>query len=172
MALVQVVDGRLVPERGERAHPGDADHDLLADPLLPVDRVQARDEGVRLEQIQRDAAHVEPPDVDRDDLAREIDLDGDVLLDQPDAREIGLRVLLALPPVLVDDLGEIALAVEEADRDERQPEVGGGLEVVAREHAEPARVDREAVVDRELHREVRHYHARTLPADSAHVTAR
>ena len=34
--------------------------------------------------------------------------------------------------------------------------------MVAREHSEPARVDREAIVDAELHREVRHYHAAHL----------
>ena len=65
MPLVQVVDGRLVPERPQRAHPGDADHDLLPDPLLAVDRVQPRNERVRLEQIQRDTSHVDYLEVTR-----------------------------------------------------------------------------------------------------------
>ena len=63
-----------------------------------------------------------------------------------------LRDLLA---VAVDALIEIALPVQQSDRDERQPEVARGLAVVAGEHAEAARVDREALVQAEFGAEVR-----------------
>ena len=44
-------------------------------------------------------------------------------------------VLGVLPAVAADALAEIRLAVEEADRHQRQPQVGRALEVVARQHA-------------------------------------
>ena len=56
---------------------------------------------------------------------------------------------------IVEPLPEVAAPVEEADPDERHAQLGGCLESVAREHAEPARVDGEALVEPELEREVR-----------------
>src|SRR5439155_1463586 len=44
--------------------------------------------------------------------------------------------------------------VKEPDADERHAELGRRLQVVAGEHAEPAGVDRQALVERELHGEV------------------
>ena len=162
MAFVQVEDGRLVAERASARTPPTprtTSCRIRSSRSIVYSRGTSASDSSRYSGTLPD---VEPPDVHRDGLAGEIDFDGDVLLDQPDAGEVGLRVFLPLPPLLVDHLGEVALPVEQADRDERQLEIGGGLQVVAREHAEPARVDREAVVDRELHREVRHYHAAHL----------
>ena len=45
---------------------------------------------------------------------------------------------------------EVALRVHEADADERHAEVAGLLAVVAGEHAETARVDRQRLMQREL----------------------
>ena len=49
---------------------------------------------------------------------------------------------------------KIPLRVHEADTNERNPEVAGLLAVIAGEHAETARVDRERLVQRELGGEV------------------
>jgi hypothetical protein len=46
-----------------------------------------------------------------------------------------------LPPVAVDALPEVRLAVEEPHADERQTEIWMRLQVVARKHAETAAVD-------------------------------
>src|SRR5207253_7751945 len=54
----------------------------------------------------------------------------------------------------VESLLEVAAAVEESDPDERDAELSRPFQVVAREDAEPARVDRQTLVDAELHREV------------------
>ena len=54
----------------------------------------------------------------------------------------------------VDGLGEVALAVEQPDADERQAHVARGLAVVAGEDAQAARVDRKALVEAELGAEV------------------
>ena len=68
-------------------------------------------------------------------------------------------VLLRLAALLVEALPEVAAAVEQADADERHAELGGGLQVVAGEDAEPAGVDRQRLVDAELHAEVGDEHA-------------
>ena len=49
---------------------------------------------------------------------------------------------------------EVAAAVEQADADERHAELGRRLQVVAGEDAEAAAVDRQRLLDPELHREV------------------
>src|SRR5262249_31315469 len=63
-------------------------------------------------------------------------------------------------PVLLEPLAQVAFAVEEADGDEREAEVGGALQVIAGEDAEAARVDRQRLVDPELGAEVRDRPAR------------
>ena len=63
-------------------------------------------------------------------------------------------VALLLPAVGVEALAEVALGVEQADADERQAEVGGGLQVVAGEDAEAAGVLRQRLGDAELGGEV------------------
>ncbi len=68
--------------------------------------------------------------------------------------DVGLEVLFALPAGVVEALQEVSLAVEEADADERNVEVGGALDVVAGENAEAAGVDGEGFVEAELGGEV------------------
>ena len=68
---------------------------------------------------------------------------------------IGVDPVLVLPAAGVDALAEVALAVHQADGDERQRAVGGLLEDVAGERAEAAGVDRQRAVDAELGAEVR-----------------
>ena len=156
MALVQVEDVRLDPERGERADAADAEQQLLPDPVLAVASVERVGEPVDLEQIERDDADrdVLAPDPRLDRLAGELDRDRDVLTDETDGFRVDRLVVLGLAARLVDSLAEVAARVEEADADERDTELGRGLEVVAGEDAEAARVDRQALVDAELHAEV------------------
>ena len=59
-------------------------------------------------------------------------------------------------PVGVEALEEVALGVEQPDGDQRHAQVRRALQVVAGEHAEAARVDRQRLVQAELGREVRH----------------
>ena len=72
----------------------------------------------------------------------------------PTASGIDRLVVLGLPPGRVDALPEVAAAIEQADAYERHPELGGGLEMVARKDAEAAGIDRQALVQPELHAEV------------------
>ena len=73
----------------------------------------------------------------------EVDLDGDGLAHETCRLRIDGLVVLGLPPGRVEALREVAAAVEQADADERDAELGGGLQVVAGEDAEAAGVDRQ-----------------------------
>ncbi len=116
---------------------------------------------IRIQEQQRHSADVDLPDRHRDIASRE--LDGDLHLppggrhhppDRQLARlELGVDVLLVA--VQVDLLTEVAMLVEEAHRHERNPEVGGGLEVISGQDSQAARVERDRLVDTELRTEVR-----------------
>ena len=164
--LVQVEDAGLDPERRQRADAADAEQQLLSDPVLAVAAVERVGEPVHLEQVERDDAgdrgDVLAPDRGLDRLAGEIDGHGDVLADEPDGLRIDRLVVLGLAARLVDPLAEVAAGVEEADADERNAELGRGLEMVAGEDSETAGVDRQPLVDAELHAEVRDEHVVVL----------
>ena len=68
---------------------------------------------------------------------------------------VHVDVFLVLAAVVREPLPEIALVVVETDADERNPQVGGRLHVIAGEDAEAAGVDRQGLVQSELGREVR-----------------
>ena len=170
MTLVEVHDARLDPQRVQRAHAADAEQRVLAEPHAGVAHVQARGDPavgevvlrpVGVEQQQRHAADVHAPDLGDDRALADRHLDAQRLAvvagDQRrgHALGIGLDPVLVLPAGGVDPLAEVAVAVHEADRDDRQAHVGRLLEDVAGEHAEPARVDGERLVDRVLGAEER-----------------
>ena len=154
MALVHVEDARLDAERGQRPHAADAEQELLPDAVLAVAAVERIGQPLHLEQVERDRADVLPPDRRGDRLAREVDLDGDRLAHETGGLRIDGLVLLGLPAGRVEALREVAAAVEESDADERDAELGGALQVVAREDAEAAGVDRQRLLEAELHAEV------------------
>ena len=169
MALVHVADRRRLAQRPQRADAADAEDHFLADAHVHVAAVEAgrdravfrrvlRDVGV--EQVERHAADLDAPDAElhlaagerhSDEQGRAVVAD---LRDQRQVEEVVFRVALLLPAVHGEVLAEVALAVHEADADERQAEVAGALEVVAAEDAEAAGVDRHALMDAELGAEV------------------
>ena len=115
---------------------------------------------VRVQEEERRAAHADAPDEEvdvpfahahghdrRDARRRREDVDRQVV-------RVGDRIRLLLPRVRRERLAEESLAVEEADPDERHAEVARGLEMVAREDAEPARVDGQDLREPELGAEV------------------
>ena len=159
MALVDVEHGRLETERGERAHTADPEEQLLADPVLAVARVEGVREQVDVEQVERDGRRrpghdVVAPHVGRHRLAGQLHLDRDRFALQSERLGIDRRIGLGLPAVGGEPLGEVPAAIEEPDPDEGQSELRGGLQMVAGEDAEAARVDRQVHVDAELHAEV------------------
>ena len=170
VALVHVEHGRLEPERRERAHAADPEKQLLADPVLAVARVERVGEQVDVEQIERHATpDVVAPHVRGDRLACEVDLDRHRLAVQAERLRVDGGVRLGLAALVAQALREVTAAIEQPDADERQAELRCGLEVVAGEDAEPARVDRQVHVDAELHAEVRDEHV--VPCVRAHQVA-
>jgi hypothetical protein len=78
VALVEVQDVGLDPHRGEHAHAAHAEQDVLGQPRDGVADVElradpAREPGVlralRVEQVDRDAPGLDPPDLDGHVLA-------------------------------------------------------------------------------------------------------
>ncbi len=163
------VAGQLA-ERAHRPHPADAGQDLLADAVVLVAAVEPVGDPaqvlvvvlhVGVQQQQRDPADLGPPDpgaqhpaaghghVHQDRRARGL---GEQF--QRQAPGVEHRVVLDLPAVQRQRLAEVAGAVEQADADQRHAQVGGGLEVVAGEHAKATRVVGQRLGDAELHGEV------------------
>ena len=156
-------------QRAQRADAADAKDHLLVQAHLaaahvqdvgdrPVGRVVVGN--VRVEQQQRHAADLGEPHRAPHRAAGHLDADRqrpavvrrDARQRQPLGVVVGVGVLLVA--VGIDRLSEVAVAVEKADADERDGHVAGGLEVVAGEHAQAARVDAERLVQAVLGAEV------------------
>ena len=153
VALVQVQAAPVDAGGAQRAHAAHAQQQLLADADALVAEVEAGRElavllgvavDVGVEQQQLVAPDRDLPHLRAQRLARQRHLDDDRLA-RRGQRGLGgqhLRgradVLGVLPAVAADALPEIRLAVEEADRHQRQPQVGRALQVVARQHAQAA----------------------------------
>ena len=124
---------------------------------------------IGIEEIQHYVAHARLPDLYRDAAPPQIHLHVQVLairaIDRGDRQvvEIGVDVLRVLVAFAVDGLMEVALPVQEADPDERQPHIARRLAVVPREDAKSARVDRQALVESEFGTEVRDEVVRAQP---------
>ena len=167
--------------RADGAHAADADEDLLADALVLVAAVEpvgdAAQVGVVLLDVGVEHQQRHPPDRGLPDARLEHlpgghrDLDEHLLARGPGRSVSGARfwpdeqlqrqplrvehrVGLQLPAVERQRLPEVPRPVQQPDADERQAEVRGRLEVVAREHPEAARVVGQHLRDAELHREV------------------
>ena len=67
---------------------------------------------------------------------------------------IVIRVHRLLPAIRIDDLAEVALAIQQADSKDRYAQIACGLELVARDVAEAAGVDGQRLLQHELHAEV------------------
>ena len=169
MALVEVPDVGLDGESAQGPHAAHAEDQLLVQPHLPAADVEdvgdrpvrgVVDGVIRVEQEHGDATDLDGPYVDMDGPLRQLDRDGQRVALAPErARErhpdevvVGVAVLLVA--VSVDRLAEVAVAVQQADPDERQRHVAGGLHVVAREDAQAARVDAHRFVEPVLGTEV------------------
>ena len=70
--------------------------------------------------------------------------------------DLGVEIFLALVAVDVEVLLEIALVVEQPDGHQRNAQAAGAFDMVAREHAQAAGIDRHRFVDAELGREIGH----------------
>ncbi len=170
MTLVDVPHRRLEPERTQRANAADAEHGFLLLPQLVAAAVERACDQPILGDVLR---HVRIQQEDRHTPHRRLpDAHGDVALEpgtrDPHLAAVGVqrgrqrraawvdrRVVRYLLAAAVDALVEIAVPIQQAHGDERQIQIAGRLAVVAREHAQAARVDRKALVPAILGAEVR-----------------
>ena len=165
VALVEMQHPGLDPERTERAERADPEQPVLPEPRQGISLVEARRDpavdGVvlvelRVEQVERDAADLGAPDVERDLALEEREREperGAVGARHLDGRQVlrdDLGPVLVLEPGAIDPLLEVALSVEQPDADHGHGEVARLLEDVARERAEPSGVDGQRGVDAEL----------------------
>ena len=145
------------PAPGARGlHAADAQQHLLAEAVVLVAAVEPVGDAalggrvlldVAVEQQQRHPADLRPPDVrvQRPALGQRHgdDRGGAVVLAHQLHRQavrVQRRVVLELPPVGRQALREVAAAVQQPDADQRDAEVGRGLEVVAGQDAQAAGV--------------------------------
>jgi len=166
-----VQDRRPDAQRLKRLDSAHAQEQLLANPDAGVSSIESRGElaiplavlgHVGVEQVQGRPPDLNAPDprLERPDVAVDRDHQERVVREanllQRKHRFIGGEVALLLPSVRVQALPEVPFIPEDADPDQRDAQVARRLQVVAREHAKTTRIDREALVETELHREVGH----------------
>ncbi|CAM5622813.1 hypothetical protein SHIRM173S_03835 [Streptomyces hirsutus] len=162
--------GRRVPGepavRAHRPHTPYAEQHLLKQPVLAAAAVEPVGDAafaevvlldVGVQQEQGDPAHLGQPDPGAQRPAagqREAHQGGRAvgLLELDEGQLVGVEdgVVLLLPAVPGQGLAEVTVPVEQADADQRDAEVAGGLEMVAGEDAEPAGVLRQGGRDAEL----------------------
>ena len=167
--LVEVQAAPVDARGAQRADAAHAQEQLLPDADALVAEVEAGGQlpvllrvavDVGVEQEELVAPDGDLPDLCQQRLAREGNFDDDRLAGRRHGRlrgeQLGGRahVLGVLPAVAADVLAEVRLPVEEPHRDQRQPQVRGALEVIARQDAQAPRIDGEGFVDAELRREV------------------
>ena len=165
MPFVEMDDPRHDPQRRERSHTADTQQQLLANPHPFVATVKPRRQftilrrisfNVGIEQEQRVSADGELPD--SGDHAPRPRLQPDahrltVLADRLTKRQfrvIDVDVVLLLPTVEIEPLAEIPLVVAQSDADQRDVEIGSALDVIARQDAQSAGIDRHRFVQAEL----------------------
>ncbi len=169
VALVEVPDRGLDAEGLERPDAARAEHQLLVEAHLAAANVEnVGDRPVRLGVVRDVGVEQQDrhsPDLDQPHGRVEIpigQLHGygervavraqDAQDRQPGQVVVGVGVLLV--SVRVDRLAKVAALVEETDAHERHGHVAGGLDVVAGQHAKPAGVDAQALVEAVLGAEV------------------
>ncbi len=169
MSFVHVPDGRVVSQSAQSAHAADSEQNFLRDAEVQVAPIQARGQGtvgfavavhVGVQQVERDASDAHFPQLQGNGPVRELHQDCRARTVVRRHGQEGMFVNVDgmvdgfLPAVFADVLGKVTLQVEEADAHQRQAEVGGFLEVIARQHAQAARINGQGLVQAVLHREV------------------
>ncbi len=171
MAFIDMPHGGREPQRAQHAHAADAEDHLLADARRLAAAVQAVGDvavfvrvlrAVGVEQVHRYAPDLRAPDARGHFALADAHLHGEPLaggivhrLDRQVAG-IGVGILGVLHALAVDALREVALSVQQSDRNEIQALVAGRLAVVAGQDPQAPGVDREALVETVLGAEISH----------------
>src|SRR5215813_4046594 len=150
MALIQMVNARPNAQSLQRATAADSQQYLLLQSHLGVAAVKLIGDvligravllDVRVEQIERDAAHLRAPDLRGDIASRVLDLDDQrsaltVAFEcQRQVMKIVVPVLLLLPSGFVQILAKVSLLVEQSNAYERHTKIARGFKMIPGENA-------------------------------------
>src|ERR1700687_3468275 len=69
---------------------------------------------------------------------------------------VGLEVLFVLPAVAIETLAEISLAIKQAHANQRDPEIGSALDVIAGQNSKSTGIHRKRLVHAKLRGEISH----------------
>jgi hypothetical protein len=157
-------------ERADRPHPTDTSQDLLPDAVFLIAAIQAIGDAaqlmlvfrdVRIQQQQRDATHLRNPDpcaqlraVRQRQRHQHRITAGVGQQPQRESLRVQRGVRLLLPTVCRQRLPKVAGTVVQTDRDQRDPKVGRGLEVVAGQDPKSTRIIGQNLGYAEFHGEV------------------
>ena len=154
----------------QRLQTADAEQDFLLNAHAAVAAVQpGRDHAqvrlviryVAVEQVKFDAADLGQPDLGRKLPTPELYLNlqriAEGIVDQRDRKlmEVVAGIAFELPAVLGQLLFEIALAVNQADTNQRNAEIRGRFEMVAGQYTQAARIDWQRLMNAEFGRKIR-----------------
>ena len=171
VTFVAVVDVFLDAELLQREHTANTQEDFLLQTVLPVAAVESVGDGlvelgvhlvVGIEQIERDATHIDAPYVSVNLIVHVRNIDNQGIAIGIELTLHGERVevlcfvvgyLLALH---VQALSEIAETIQETDSTHVDIAVGGLFQIVAGKHAQTARIDLKNLVQAVLHAEISH----------------
>ena len=169
VAFVEMQHAGRDAHRFQRAESADAEQQFLADTNPAIAAIQVRrqlaifrrvglDVGIEQQQIATSNFHA--PHARANRTSARIDLHLNRLAVRADRRlhrkmiHVILGVLFLLPTFIVEALAEISLAVEQADSDERNVEVGRALDVIAGQNSEAAGINWNRFVQAELRRKI------------------
>ena len=165
VAFIEVEDAGINAQRFQSAQSAYAEQQLLADSNAKVPTVQAGGKlaifrsialDIGVEQQQIATADFNAPHLSLDAAAASFNLDHHrtaIFADRDLHRQlvdIGLEIFLALPSVEIEALAEVALAIKQADTDQRNVEIGGAFDVISSQHPEAAGIDGQGFMQAEF----------------------
>ena len=147
MAFVQMIDARRDSQRAKGFHTTDTKQQLLANASPLVAAIETICQlavlglvtfDVGIQQIQLHPTHADQPHLGKQLTVASVNLDRDGLPVGASRRferrvlDLGILILFALVSVFIQVLAEVALAIEQPDRDERNAQAARTLDVVTR----------------------------------------
>ena len=163
VAFVHVNDSRGLADGIEGDQSADAEENFLPDAVFAVAAVEVMSEqavggfvagDVGVEEEERHAADGLAPDFGGNSAVCHGDIDDDAGVGDREFGEIQLRIDDASGAIGGEFLGVKSAAIEQADADEGNAEIGGGFDVIAGKDAQAAGILREGFVDGEFGAEI------------------
>ena len=169
MPFVKMADVRFDPKRGQQSPTADPEHHFLFQAQFRAAAIQLAGDAamhgevgrvIRVEQVERQPAHLDPPGAQPDRVTGQRDLQPQPLAVRlahwRDRQLSGIVIWIEglLRSVPIDHLAEIAMLVEQTDADDGHAEIAGGFELIAGHVAQAARIDREGFAQHEFHAKI------------------